>query len=354
MNDQEVLAWASACSGDLGTPHVRTSARVRPSGSAGARVGLGSSARLPLGPEVFVKPAPFRYVAPRTVADAVAALAEAGPGGKVLAGGQSLVPLLNMRLVAPSVLVDVNGVDGLGGVEVDDHAVVVGATVRQRTLERHGDAVAAVPLLARALSLVAHPVIRNRGTVVGSLVHADPAAELPAVLALLDGHVTVEGPDGRRDVAAADGYLGPMTFDLAPDEVAVSATFPVPAPTTGTAFHELARRHGDYAMAGVCVAVDRDASAATVTGARAVFVGVGERPEAVDLGVHLAGSDVDDLDTDAAVAAAREAIEPTDDIHATADYRRHLAGILLARALVEAAAAPAGPAMPVADDGRVA
>lgn len=301
-----------------------------------------------------MKPPPFRYAAPRTVDEAVAALAEAGPDAKVLAGGQSLVPLLNMRLVTPSVLVDVNGVEDLDVVTVDDDAVTVGATVRHRALERHGGAVAAIPLLRQALALVAHPVIRNRGTVVGSLVHADPAAELPAVLALLGGHVTLVGPDGRRDVTADDGFLGPMEFALDHAELAVSATFPRPPATTGTAFHELARRHGDYAMAGVCVAVDRDAPGAEVTGARAVFIGVGDRPVPLDLTGDLAGQSTTHLDATAAVATGRGHVQPLGDIHATADYRRHLAGVLLGRALVEAATAPVSPADATVPSGRVA
>lgn len=289
-----------------------------------------------------MKPPPFRYVAPRTVDEAVAALADAGVGGKVLAGGQSLVPLLNMRLVAPSIIVDVNGIAGLDTIEVDDDAVVVGATVRHRDLERHGSAVAALPLVRQALELVAHPVIRNRGTVVGSLVHADPAAELPAVLALVGGSVTLAGPDGRRAVSAPACFRGAMEFDLQPGELAVAATFPRLPATTGTAFLELARRHGDYAMAGVCVAVDVDD--ATVTGARAVFIGVSDIPTPVDLGPHLVGQPAAALDTAAAVASARADLDPTSDIHATADYRRHLAGILLARALVASAASAAAPA----------
>ncbi|MBY5163017.1 FAD binding domain-containing protein [Salsipaludibacter albus] len=284
-----------------------------------------------------MKPPPFRHVAPRTVDEAVTALAEADGHGKVLAGGQSLVPLLNMRLAAPSVLVDVNGVTGLDGIEVTDDAVVVGATVRHRDLERHAAADAALPVLRQALVHVAHPVIRNRGTVVGSLVHADPAAELPAVLVLLGGHVDVVSRDDRRSIDAEALFVAPLESSLRPDELAVSATFPRLAATTATAVRELARRHGDYAMAGVCVAVDRDDERATVTGARAVFIGVTDTPTLVDLGEDLAGQGCHDLDTVAAVARARDAIDPTDDIHATADYRRHLAGVMLARALADAA-----------------
>ncbi len=284
-----------------------------------------------------MKPPPLRHVAPRTVDDAVAALAEAGGHGKVLAGGQSLVPLLNMRLAAPSVLVDVTGVAGLDEVAVTGDAVVVGATVRHRALERDADVATALPVLRQALVHVAHPVIRNRGTVVGSLVHADPAAELPAVLTLVGGHVDVVSGAGRRRLGPSELFVAPMESGLRPDELAVSATFPRLPATTGTAVAELARRHGDYAMAGVCVAVDRDDDLATVTGARAVFVGVTDTPAVLDLTDRLLGQPCDQLATGPAVDDARAAIDPTGDIHATADYRRHLAGVLLDRALVEAA-----------------
>lgn len=288
-----------------------------------------------------MKPPPLQHVAPRTVDEALAALADAGSGGKVLAGGQSLVPLLNMRLVTPTMLVDVNGVAELDTIEVTEHAVVVGATVRHRQLERHAGAAAALPVLRQALAHVAHPVIRNRGTVVGSLVHADPAAELPAVLALVAGHVDVASRDGSRRLPAEELFLAPMESALRPDELAVSATFPRLAGHTGTAVHELARRHGDYAMAGVCVAVTRDPDLDTVAAARAAFIGVTDTPVVLDLAAHLAGQPCDRLDVTAAVDHARDGIDPTGDIHATADYRRHLAGVLLGRALVEAAAAAA-------------
>lgn len=287
-----------------------------------------------------MKPPPFRYRAPSTVDEAVAALAEAGDTGKVLAGGQSLVPLLNMRLAGPQVLVDVNRVAGLDVVEVDDEVVRVGATVRQADLERHAAASAAIPLLHEALGHVAHPVIRNRGTVVGSIAHADPAAELPAVLALLDGSVEVRSGRGSRHVPATDFFVGPLESALEPGDLATAVTFPRPAPRTGTAFVELARRHGDYAMAGVAVAVTLDGD--QVGDARAAFIGVGGVPVVVDLAGDLAGQSVADLDVAPAVGTARGRIDPMDDIHATADYRRHLAGVLLGRALTTAASRAAG------------
>lgn len=294
-----------------------------------------------------MKPPPFRYVAPTSLDDALQALADGGPEAKVLAGGQSLVPLLNMRLAHPSTLVDINRIPELDTVEVRDEAVVVGATARHSRVVDDPDVATALPLLRQALSHVAHRVIRNRGTCVGSLVHADPAAELPAVLALTGGTVQVVGPDGRRDVAADEFFSGPMQSAVQAGEVAVSATFPRWSSSTRTAVHELARRHGDYAMAGVAVAVD--VQHGEVADATASFIAVTDVPRVVDLGADLAGQTVDDLDTAAAVATGRDAIRPGDDIHATADYRRHLAGVLLDRALREAAATPA-----TADDEEAA
>lgn len=284
-----------------------------------------------------MKPPPFTYHAPTTLDEALARLAEAGEDAKVLAGGQSLVPMMNMRLAAPQVLVDVNAVDGLDRIEVDADHVRVGATVRHAELERHPEATAAIPLLAQALHHVAHPVIRNRGTVVGSLVHADPAGELPAVLVLLDGEVVLARRGGQRSVPAGDFFVGPLESAIEPGELATSVAFRRPAPGTGSAFEELARRHGDYAMAGVAATVTLDADG-TVGDARAVFIGVGGVPVLVELGDTCRGQSHEATDFTDAVARARDQIEPWDDIHASGDYRRHLAGVLLGRALQQATA----------------
>lgn len=262
-------------------------------------------------------------------------LAELGEEAKVLAGGQSLVPLLNMRLANPRFLVDINGVSELAGVEVRDDGVEVGALARQARVEKDPAVASANPLLGQALREVAHPVIRNRGTVVGSLVHADPAAEMPAILTLLGGTVKVRGASGEREIPAQDCFVGPLESSVAPDELAVSAFFPNPPVGAGTAFQELARRHGDYAMAGVAVVVTVDDG--TITGATAGFVGVGYVPIVVDLGDTVVGQARADLDLDAAVELCRERIDPDEDIHATADYKRHLAGVLLERTLRQAA-----------------
>lgn len=282
-----------------------------------------------------MKPPPFRYHAPRTVDAALEALAEAGDGGKVLAGGQSLIPLLNMRLTAPTDLVDVNRVEGLDAIEVGDAEVRVGAAVRASDLERHVGATSAIPLLGEALQLVAHPVIRNRGTICGSLAHADPAAELPAVLRLLDGSLRIRSADGDRTADAERFFVAPLTSDLRPGELVTEAVFPVPPPHTGTAFVEVSRRHGDYALCGVAVRATADDG--TVADARAVLIGVGGVPVAVDLTAA-------DGDAEKASELVQEAVEPDADIHATAEYRRHLAGVLTARALRTALARAGGAA----------
>lgn len=283
-----------------------------------------------------MKPAPLRYLAPTTVEEALAHLDEAGEAGTVLAGGQSLVPLLNMRLASPGVLVDINRVAGLGTIEVEDDRVRVGATVRQTDLEHHADALAAIPLLGQALAHVAHPVIRNRGTVVGSIAHGDPAAELPAVLALLGGSVELRSVRGERTVPAAEFLLAPLETDVRPGELATAVTFPRAPAATGSAFEELARRHGDYAMAGVAATVAVDEG--RVADARAAFLGVGDVPVVVELGDACRDQPVDEPVFVDAVDAGRAVLDPVEDIHASAAYRRHLAGVLLGRALATATA----------------
>jgi aerobic carbon-monoxide dehydrogenase medium subunit len=288
-----------------------------------------------------MKPPVFEYHRPGTVAEALAVLAEVGHDGKVLAGGQSLVPLLNMRLAAPRHLVDVNWLAELDTIAVDDRAVRVGALARHARVEHDRDATDALPLLGQAIGDIAHSTVRNRGTVVGSLVHADPAAELPAVLVLLGGTMELAraGDGGRREVAAADFFVGPLESALRPGELATAAVFPRPAAGTGSAWVELARRHGDYAICGVGVLVELD-QGLRVEAARAACISVGPVPVPVDLTDALAGQPHDAADWAAAGRLAAAAVDPEDDIHATAAYRRHLAGVLTARA-AEAAAAHA-------------
>jgi 2-furoyl-CoA dehydrogenase FAD binding subunit len=265
-----------------------------------------------------VKPAPFAYHRPGSVAEAVTALA-GEPGAKVLAGGQSLVPLLSMRLAAPSALVDINGIPGLDSIEVDETSP--GGGVRIGALARHADVLASddvrrvQPLVSLALAHVAHATIRNRGTTVGSIVHADAAAEMPVVLSLLGGSLEVEGPGGRRTIPASELYIGPLESSVRHDEVAVSAFFPALAPGAGVAFEEIARRHGDYALVGVAALAEGDR-------VQVGYLSVADVPTVVDL------SGVSDADLgDAALAR----LEPGDDIHATAAYRAQLVRVLTAR-----------------------
>ena len=282
-----------------------------------------------------MKPSAFVHHAPRSVDEALAVLAEFGHDGKVLAGGQSLIPILNMRLASPGHLVDINRIAGLDLVEVTADAVHIGALVRHTQLERHTAAFAHLPLLRQALVNVAHPVIRNRGTTVGSIAHADPSGEMPAVLALTSGYVDLASSRGTRTVAASDFFLGPLESCLAEDEMATGASFGCFPAGTGMAFAESTRRHGDYALAGVAAAVT--VLDGLITSARASFVSVTPTPDVLDLSELLAGSAPEEGDWAKAAELAREHVDPETDIHASAEYRRVLVGVLTARVLAEAA-----------------
>ncbi|GAA3976195.1 xanthine dehydrogenase family protein subunit M [Actinomadura viridis] len=279
-----------------------------------------------------MKPPPFDYVAPRTLDEALRALTG---DAKVLAGGQSLIPLLNMRLAAPARLVDINRLAALDTVETTAEGVRIGALARHARVARDPGAAAAQPLIRQALGHVAHPAVRNRGTVVGSLAHADPAAELPAVLAVLGGTVEAASAGGRRTIPAAGLFTGPLETCLRPDEMAVSAFFPALPRRTGTAFAETARRHGDYALAGVAAVVTLDEDL-RVTSARAGYLSVAATPVVLDL-TEAAAPAARTGGWAAAGARARELLDPDGDVHATAAYRRHLAGVLTERALRAAA-----------------
>ncbi|WP_432479431.1 FAD binding domain-containing protein [Nocardioides sp. GXQ0305] len=271
-----------------------------------------------------MKPAPFAYRRPETLEAALEALAGES-GAKVLAGGQSLVPLLSMRLAAPTVLVDVNRLPGLDEVSVTDDEVRVGALVRHADLLVDERARAVQPLLAMALAHVAHATIRNRGTTVGSIVHADAAAEMPTVLALLGGSVEVASLRGRRTIAAGDLFAGPLESTLAADELALAAAFPVLRPGEGVGFAEIARRHGDYALCGVAGVVRLEEGRAAE--ARLGYLSVNDVPTVVD---------VTGLDAEAAAERALERLEPADDVHATAAYRAQLVRVLTKRVLAAA------------------
>ena len=301
-----------------------------------------------------MKPAPFTLHAPTTLDEALDVLAELGDDGKVLAGGQSLIPMLNMRLASPPHLVDVNGVAGLDHVEPSDGGVRIGALVRHTQLLRDAGAAAAVPLLGQALSLVAHPVIRNRGTTVGSLAHADPAGEMTAVLSLLGGTLELRRRGATRTVAAVDFFLGPLEGDVRSGELVVGASFPALPPRSGTAFREVARRHGDYALCGVAAAVSLDDDGRVVR-ARASYISMTPVPVVLDLTDPVAGAAWDAADWAAAARLSADGLDPEADLHATAAYRRQL-GLVLTRQALTAAAAAAGTAadLPLATAGGAA
>jgi len=267
-----------------------------------------------------VKPAPFAFARPSTLEEALEALA-GEPGAKVLAGGQSLVPLLSMRLAAPSMLIDINALPDLDHITVDETGVRIGALARHAEVLASPEAAASQPLLAMALRHVAHPTIRNRGTTVGSLVHADAAAEMPMVLRLLEGSVDVASVRGRRTIPARELFVGPLESTLAHDEIAVEAFFPALPDGGGVAFQEIARRHGDYALVGVAAYVE--CSADEVTAARVGYVSVSDVPVVVDV--------IDALDDPEEAALAQ--LDPAEDIHASADYRAHLVKVLTPRVL---------------------
>jgi carbon-monoxide dehydrogenase medium subunit len=287
-----------------------------------------------------VKPAPFAYVRPQGLQHALEALA-ADPGAKVLAGGQSLVPLLSMRLAAPSTLVDINALPDLDAVRVDDDGVHVGALARHADVLASPDVRRVQPLVSLALSHVAHATIRNRGTTVGSIVHADAAAEMPMVLRLVDGAVTVASASGTRSIPASQLYAGPLESTLHHDEVALEAFFPGLGPGEGVAFEEIARRHGDYALVGIAAVVRVDGD--LVVSARAGYLSVCDVPTVVDLtpplveeGALRPSRNQGALSDDALSAAgdlALSRLDPADDIHATAAYRAHLVRVLTARVL---------------------
>jgi carbon-monoxide dehydrogenase medium subunit len=276
-----------------------------------------------------VKPAPFSFVRPQGLQHALEALA-ADPGAKVLAGGQSLVPLLSMRLAAPSTLVDINGLPDLDHVRVDDEGVRVGALARHTDVLASDDVRGAQPLLSQALAHVAHATIRNRGTVVGSLVHADAAAELPMVLVLLGGSLTVASAGGTRTIPASELYAGPLESTLHHDEIALEAVFPGLGPGEGVAFEELARRHGDYALCGVGAVVRVDGE--RVVAAHVGYLSVADVPTVVDVTDALSG----EVSRASVVAAGEEALrhlDPADDLHASAAYRSQLVRVLTGRVL---------------------
>ena len=281
-----------------------------------------------------MKPAPFEYVAASSAADAVEALRRYGDEAKVLAGGQSLIPMLALRLARPSALVDINRCGDLEGLVESGGTLTVGALARQRDLERW--ARGRSPLLTEALGCVAHAPIRNRGTVVGNLVHADPASELPAILLCLDGALVARRRGGERVISADKLYLAPLTTSLESDELATSARFTLPPDGAGWGFAEVARRHGDFALVGAIAVLALDRGGA-VSHARLGFFGVGGTPVRSAPGeAALTGQEPTRARIVEAARAASAALAPDGDIHATAGYRKTVAATLAERVLTAA------------------
>ena len=280
-----------------------------------------------------MKPAAFEYLVPQSLEEALAALEQHGDDAKVLAGGQSLVPAMNFRLAQPAVLVDINRIEELSHLSPhDDGGFRIGAMTRQRQVERSEMVAARAPLLHLAMPFIAHAQIRNRGTFGGSVAHADPAAELPAVCLALDASFRLQSTRGSRRVAARDFYRGLFDTALEPDELLVEVELPASGARTGVAFHEFARRHGDFALVGAAVSVTVD-SEGRCADARIVLLSVGETAvEASGAAAILRGHRID-----AALAAEAAHIDPPSDIHASVEYRRHLTKVLTRRALEEAA-----------------
>lgn len=280
-----------------------------------------------------MKPPPFAYAAPGTLEEAVSLKAEHGDEALVLAGGQSLIPLLALRLASPSLLVDLNRVDELEYLREERGWLLVGAMARHRAVERSAELLERLPILADALPLIGHRAIRNRGTVGGSIAHADPAAEWPAIALVLDAAVEATGPRGSRTMDAREFFLAPFTNALEPNEILRELRFRLPERGVGSAFVEHARRYGDFALAGAAalLALDRDGRVST---ARIALLGVGGMPvRATEAERQLEGQALTDERIGAAAATCREAALPPSDVHGSSTYRRHLVGVLVGRAL---------------------
>ena len=279
-----------------------------------------------------MKPAAFDYVIADSIDMAVASLAEGGGDAKIIAGGQSLVPMLNFRLLRPSVLIDINRIGDLAFIEEAEKKIRVGALTRHYQLETSPVIARHLPVLASAMTHVAHLAIRNRGTIGGSLSHADPAAELPMMALLLDAELHIASASGKRTIAARDFFVGALTVDLARDDIVTEIVLPKLPPKTGWGFEEVARRSGDFALAAAAATLTL--SAGVISEARIALTGVGATPvRAAEAEALLVGQALEPGLIDRIIDAVRAAIEPDTDLHASSDYRRHLAGVLAGRAV---------------------
>jgi len=280
-----------------------------------------------------VKPAPFLYRRPTDLATALGLLGDDPDGARVLAGGQSLMALMAMRLARPEVVVDINEIAALAGIERDGAVIQIGAAVRQRAVERDPDVRASLPVLADAVALIGHPTIRNRGTVCGSLAHADPASELPAVAVALDADLVVQSTAGTRVVPARDYFVGPFTTSMEPGEMLTHVRFDTSTAPSRAAIVEHARRSGDFAIAGVVCGLDLDETAG-VAGASVVAFGVDPFPRravAAEQALAARAVTVDAIDEAAGLLA--DGCDPTSDIHGSASYRRRIVAEMLRRAV---------------------
>ena len=287
-------------------------------------------------PASAMKPAPFKYIAATSLEHALALKAQHGDDAKFLAGGQSLIPAMNFRLARPEIIIDINEIAGLAGIRPRAGATGVGPLTRYRALQRDAAFAELFPLIGEALPHIAHPQIRNRGTIGGNLSHADPASELPAIALALRARFRVQSAKRERWITASDFFAGALTTDLQPDEMLVEIELPSPKPRTGSCFMEIARRRGDFAIAGIAAVVTlgkRDECAEV----RLALCGVGETPvDASSAADGLIGQAPSEPAIGEAVASLQGMIEPSGNVHATADYQRHVAGVLAERALMTA------------------
>jgi aerobic carbon-monoxide dehydrogenase medium subunit len=280
---------------------------------------------------------PFDYACPATISEAVALLAARDGEAKPLAGGQSLVPMMAFRVALPTLLVDLRNIPDLRQIDITDGGVRLGAMVRWRDILDDVRLAKAHPLLVSAVSHVAHYQVRNRGTVGGSLAHADPAAELPGIAVTCEAQICAIGKAGERLIAAADFFIGALSTVLAPDEIITAIRFPAWAPGRRFAFEEFAQRRGDFAMSGAALYYDLDQTGKAID-AHVGVIGVGDRPRRLKaVEAVLNGREIDDATIAAAGEAAASAVDPQDDIHASAAYRRSLTGTMVERALKMAA-----------------
>lgn len=273
-----------------------------------------------------MKPVKFKYVAPESLEGALQALQDAGFGGKVLAGGQSLVPMMNFRLARPEVIVDLNKVGSLAGIRLDGESVVIGAMTRHQTIAEHADLARWIPVMATAAQMIGHWAIRSRGTIGGSLAHADPASEWPAVLTALDAQVRVASAEGNRDISVRDLILGPLTTSLAPEELITEIRVALPGAGVGFGIDEVARRPGDFAMVGAVAKAESDAAEWT-------WFGLGTKPERKRIPEY---AQLSPGDRHRRLTDVVQALDPASDLQASAEWRRQVAVTVAERAYEQA------------------